>query len=198
MARLGFGKKKKENEEKPQRGNKRDPVRREVKPLREEEPKKPVTVYEPTPGKKLTVFVVIVIAIILLAAGITYLAIFPRTSLDVQTVYHERLGGGSTGGGININILFSNGGTRKITGLEYTLTVINQSDAQVLRVTENVGQLEARDHQEVSNGFIGNHLETYYITLSISFSAEGKNFKKDFSYKTEEDAMNLDFRDTVD
>ncbi len=156
-----------------------------------------VKIYEPTPGKKITVIVVIILAVLLITAGMLYFVFIPRTSLSVKTIYHERLGGGSTGGGININILFTNDGTRSITGLDYTLTVINQSDVQILRASQNVGQLDSGADKEVRNDFIGNHLETYYITLSISFTVEGESFSEDFSYKTEEDAMNLDFRDSV-
>ena len=193
---MGFGKKKKETED----GDKKSRGffgRRMTREPEVRKPAAPVKLYHPTPGKKVTVVVVIILAILLITAGVLYFMVIPRTSLSVQTLYHERLGGGSTGGGININILFTNDGTRRITGLDYTLTVINQSDVQVLRMTENVGMLSSGDFKEVRNGFIGNHLETYYITLSIRFSVEGDSFQKDFSYRTEEDAMNLDFRDTV-
>ena len=175
------------------RKKKREPRTRKVR----SGPDKPVKVYEPTPGKKLTVFVVIILAALLLMAALLYFVLIPRTELGIQTIYHERLGGGSTGGGININILFTNDGTSLITGLEYTLIVINGSDVQVMRQNERVGNLESGDLHEAKNQFIGNHLETYYITLSIHFSVEGEAFQKDFSYKTEEDAMNLDFRDRV-
>jgi hypothetical protein len=158
---------------------------------------KRVKALEPTPGKKITVVVVILIVGLLIVAALLYFVIIPRTSLSIQTVYHERLGGGSTGGGININIRFTNDGTNKIMGIDMTLSVINQSDVQVIRFVDSVGQLERGESQEVRTEFIGNHLETYYMTLSVTFKSEGESFSKDFSYKTEEDIMNLDFRDTV-
>ena len=147
----------------------------------------------PTPGKKITIAIVLAILVIVIGAILVYYYVYPRVDLEIKTLYHERIGGGSTGGGININILFSNKGTTTIEGLSIVMNVINQTDALMKRESLTVGDIEPHKAQEASLNFIGNHLETYYITLSVRFSSDGEAFSKDYSYKTYEEAMNIVF-----
>lgn len=153
--------------------------------------------YRPTPGKKVTVAVVLIIILILITIAALYFFIIPRTCLTVQTVYHERMGGGSTGGGININILFKNDGTTQIGAIEYSLTVINQTNDFMAKSKGNIAPLDRGEIGEITASFIGNHFETYFISLTVSFKSNGEGFSKDFSYMTEEDSMNLMFVDKI-
>ena len=60
-----------------------------------------------------------------------------------------------------------------------------------------IGKLENGEDSEIKLKFIGNHFETYYISLTISFVSEGKDYQKSFSYKTQEDSMNLIYFDNI-
>lgn len=147
----------------------------------------------PTPGKKLTIAIVLAIVVLVIGAILIYYYVYPRVDLEIKTLYHERIGGGGTGGGININILFSDKGTTDIEGLSIVMNVINQTDALMIRESLAVGDINPHEAQEASVDFVGNHLETYYITLSVRFSSDGESFAKDYSYKTYEDSMNIVF-----
>jgi len=159
---------------------------------------KPVVDYMPTPGKKITVIVVIIIFILAIVIAALYFLIIPRTCLSIETVYHERLGGGSTGGGINLNLLLTNDGTTEINGIDVDVTVINQTNVQMSKITNYISNLQRGENQEIKTDFIGNHFETYYISIRISFSSGETFFSKDLSYKTTEDSMNLVFFDKVE
>jgi hypothetical protein len=155
---------------------------------------KEVVVLRPTPGKKITVIIVIALLLLFAVSAIAYFYLYPRTDLSIKTVYHERMGGGSTGGGININILFTNSGTTQIKGLTYVLNVLNQTDVHIKSLTDVVTLIEPGDDTEIATSFIGNHFDTYYISLTINFQSDGGTYSADFSYKTTEDAMNIIFQ----
>jgi len=159
--------------------------------------RRPKPIYFPTPGKKITMIAVIALAVIIIGAVVVYYYVYPRVDLEIKTLYHERIGGGSTGGGINVNVLFSNKGTEDIEGLSLVLTVINQTDQLMKQDSMSVGDIEPHEASEAYVDFIGNHLDTYYITLSVKFSSGGESYSKDYSYKTYEDAMNIVFLSEV-
>jgi hypothetical protein len=149
--------------------------------------------YLRTPGKVVSIVVVLALVALLAGGFLIYYYVYPRVDLEIKTLYHERIGGGSTGGGINVNIQLTNKGTVDIEGLGITVNIINETDSLMKSESLSMGDIEPHDVQEAAMDFIGNHLETYYITISVKFSSNGEAFAKDYSYKTYEESMNIVF-----
>jgi flagellar basal body-associated protein FliL len=148
-------------------------------------------------GKKAIIVGVIVIAIIILLANVLYLFVLPRVNLEIITVYNEGVGGGGTGGMININTKLKNIGTVKIDDLTITVTVFNSTDHQMDKLVSPDNQISPSNDREIKINFIGNHYETYYIEVELSFYSNQKNYDDDYSYKTYEDSMNIKFEDEI-
>ena len=118
-------------------------------------------------------------------------------NLEIITVYNEGIGGGGTGGLININTKLKNVGTVSIDELVITITTLNSSNYQMHRLISPDNYLSPSEDHEVRQNFIGNHYETYYIQINIAFYSNGKNYNKTLSHKTYEDPMNIKFEDEI-
>ncbi len=148
-------------------------------------------------GKKAIIVGVVVIVIIILLANALYFFVLPRVNLEIITVYNEGIGGGGTGGMININTKLENIGTLKLDDLTITITVLNSTKYQMDRlVTSNI-QISPSNDKEIKLNFIGNHYETYYIELELSFYSNQDDYKKSYSYVTHEDPMNIKYEDEI-
>ena len=151
----------------------------------------------PVKGKKPIILGVIIIVIIILIANALYIFILPRVDLKIVTLYNEGIGGGGTGGMININTKLKNSGTVSITDIDITITVFNVTNVQRGELESTGNTLSPAEDHEFKLNFIGNHYLTYYIFIDISFYASGEEYTKSYSYKTYEDPMNIKFEDEV-
>ena len=61
--------------------------------------------------------------LVLLIAFATYEWVIPRTNLEIETVYHEGIVGGGTGGSINVNVILANEGNREIEDLNCRILI---------------------------------------------------------------------------
>jgi hypothetical protein len=151
----------------------------------------------PVKGKKPVIIGVIVIVVIILVANALYMFIIPRVNLEIVTLYNEGIGGGGTGGMININTKLKNSGTVSIEDIEITITVMNETNVQRGDLESTGITLDPSEDQELKLNFIGNHYLTYFIFVDIIFYASGDEYTKSYSYKTYEDPMNIKFEDDI-
>ena len=151
----------------------------------------------PVKGKKPIIIGILLIVIIIVVANVLYFFVIPRVNLEVITLYNEGIGGGGTGGMININTKLKNSGTVSIEDLEITITIINETNFQRGELESSGLTLSPSEDEELKLNFIGNHYLTYYIFIDLVFYANGDEYTKSYSYKTYEDPMNIKFEDDI-
>ena len=151
----------------------------------------------PVKGKKPVIIGVIVIVVIILVANALYMFIIPRVNLEIITLYNEGIGGGGTGGMININTKLKNSGTVSIEDIDITIIVMNETNVQRDELESTGITLSPSEDHELKLNFIGNHYLTYFIFVDVTFYASGDEYTKSYSYKTYEDPMNIKFEDDV-
>ncbi|MGA1865864.1 MAG: hypothetical protein ACMUFK_00185 [Thermoplasmatota archaeon] len=143
--------------------------------------------------KKMPWMAPLVVLIFLLISFGMYQWVIPRTDLEVRTVYHEALGGGGTGGTVNVNILLSNLGNRNVRSLECSVSVSLKDGGSVGRHDSGPSNLAAGENIEIRITSIGSHYETYLIDLDVRFECSGNTHLRSLSYETREDTMTLVF-----
>ena len=148
-------------------------------------------------GKKLVIILVIVILLILIFGQLLYYFVLPRVSIDLKTVYHEAMGGGGTGGLININSKFINSGTVDVENLKITVTILDSTNKLLTNETHEQGIVNPNDNHEVKLKTNGNTFEKFYIIVEIEFNTEKNEYSKKYLYETHEDAMNIGFEDNI-
>lgn len=148
-------------------------------------------------GSRKKWLVPLIVLGILLLAFLTYQWIIPRTNLEIRTVYHESPGGGGTGGSINLNVLLTNWGNRKLGSLDCFVRIYDDHGREVARNDIDDMSLSRGDNAEIRIAFIGSQYIDYTIDIDVSFSSTGDNYSRDIEHRTVEDQMNLVFVNNI-
>jgi hypothetical protein len=148
-------------------------------------------------GKKLIIFSIFLILIIILSAQILYSYVIPRVTIDFKTTYHEATGGGGTGGIINVNTKFINTGTTDIEDFSITVTILNSTESILINKKFQQDLVAPGDSHEIKLTTNGNCFETFYIILETQFNSDKSEYNEKYLYTTHEDAMNIGFEDTI-
>lgn len=150
-------------------------------------------------GKKLILYTLFIITIIIFAGAGIYYYIIPRVEVELVTVYHEGTGGASSGGIINVNTQISNKGTRIIENINISLEVIDPETNEVMVSFDAFfNKINQGGIEEPKLDFMGDHFKAYSIKVKLDFSASGNYYSKEYFYEVEEnDAMNLFFREEI-
>ncbi len=150
-----------------------------------------------TPGRNRVIVVTLIVVLLLGMVSVSYNFIIPRTEVEMRTVYHERPGGGGTGGGINVNFFIDNQGTAEINQVKVTLKVFNETMQLMASTNRTYSSVAMKGYREVALAFIGNHYEDYTIQVSCSFRSFGEAYARTYEYRTVEEQMNLHYIEEV-
>ena len=148
-------------------------------------------------GKRLIILSIFIILILFLSSQLLYFYVIPRTTLDLRTNYHEALGGGGTGGLINVNSKFINSGTVDIENFNITVTVLNNTKILLVEETYDQALVKPGDNYELKLATNGNCFETFYIIVELNFETQKNEYSRKYLYETYEEAMNIGFEDSI-
>jgi hypothetical protein len=148
-------------------------------------------------GKKPIFASVIIILIVFFTSQTLYLYIIPRVTVELDTVYHEAIGGGGTGGAINVNSKFENSGTVEIQNFILTVSLLNSSKGRLVDDTYSMDLVEPGDSHELKLFTYGNSFEKFFIIVEIEFETNDREFNKKYLYETHEPTMNIGFEEEI-
>ncbi|MCD6383113.1 MAG: hypothetical protein J7L88_01470 [Thermoplasmata archaeon] len=131
--------------------------------------------------------ILLVVAIVTLSG--LYL-LYPRREAVVYLLYHESVGGGGTGGIINVNLMIKNTGNRKLDYAEGSV-VVSTAGSEVARFNISAWGVDPGGLYEERNHFVGDQFLPYTIEINLIYAIGGKGGEVHRTYHVDSRYMNV-------
>ena len=144
------------------------------------------------PAAMRNMHLAILAVIVLLTGALLYAYVVPRTTMQVETLFHQSFSGNSIG------VRMKNTGTLDISNISVDVEVFDMDGESIHHPDPIRGiDIDAHESYEFSTSFRGSQIVKYKIVINLTFESDGEEYDETIRHTTSGEFMNENWKDRL-